>query len=97
VSPSPVACRPLARTIEVRDGETLLEAALREHVPLASSCGGKAVCGDCIVRIHAGEAAVAAPDGDELAWRARRGVTDKVRLACCLRPGAPMEVSTTYW
>ena len=81
----------------MRDGETLLEAALREHVPLASSCGGKAVCGDCIVRIHAGEEGVPEPDGDERAWRTRSGLTAAVRLACCLRPAAPVEVSTTYW
>jgi adenylate cyclase len=81
-----------------RADETLLAAALRHEVPLASSCGGKAVCGDCVVRVVAGGEHLTPPDADELAWRARTGKgSDLLRLACCVRVRGPVEVATTYW
>ena len=75
----------------------MLDAALRCHVPLASSCAGNAVCGDCVVRILAGEANVNPPDDDERAWRKRARINTDVRLACCLRVTGPVEVTATYW
>ncbi len=84
--------------MRVRPGEDLLAAARRAGVPLAASCGGRAVCGDCVVRVLAGaENLEPAPQG-EVAWRARTGKGgDALRLACCLRVRGPVEVSTTYW
>lgn len=93
-----VLCRPRGYVVVPRPDETLLAAALRSEVPLASSCGGKAVCGDCIVRVVAGGEHLSAPDADELAWRRRTGKgSEDSRLACCLRVTGPVEVATTYW
>ena len=93
-----VLCRPRGDVVVPRAGETLLAAALRSEVPLASSCAGRAVCGDCIVRVLAGAEHLNAPDADELAWRKRTGKgSDDLRLACCLRVAGPVEVATTYW
>ena len=92
-----VRCLPGGRVIEPEPDETLLAAALRRGIPLASSCGGRAVCGDCIVRVLAGAEHLAPPDENELAWRARgRGVRPG-RLACCTSVRGPVDVSTTYW
>ena len=93
-----VLCRPRGYVVVPREEETLLAAALRSDVPLASSCAGRAVCGDCIVRVLAGAEHLSAPDADELAWRKRTGKgSDELRLACCLRVSGPAEVATTYW
>lgn len=93
-----VLCRPRGQVVLPRPDETLLAAALRSEVPLASSCAGRAVCGDCIVRVLAGAGHLNAPDADELAWRKRTGKgSDELRLACCLRVAGPVEVATTYW
>lgn len=93
-----VLCRPRGDVVSPRDEETLLAAALRSGVPLASSCGGKAVCGDCIVRVVAGGENLTPPGADELAWRRRTGKGgDALRLACCLHVLGPAEVATTYW
>jgi adenylate cyclase len=93
-----VLCRPRGDVVVPGKDETLLAAALRHDVPLASSCGGRAVCGDCIVRVLAGRENVTPPDTDELAWRKRTGKGgDDLRLACCLRVRGPVEVATTYW
>lgn len=93
-----VLCRPRGDFVVPAADETLLAAALRSEVPLASSCGGRAVCGDCIVRVLAGSENLTPPDADELAWRKRTGKgADDLRLACCLRVRGPVEVATTYW
>src|SRR6185436_11984442 len=89
-SESSVLCLPRGDHLRPRRGETLLAAALRCGVPLASSCGGRAVCGDCVVRIVAGAPNVSPPDADELAWRRRTGKGgDGSRLACCLTVTGP--------
>jgi adenylate cyclase len=93
-----VLCLPRGHVVGVGPGETLLAAARRLDVPLASSCGGKAVCGDCIVRVVSGAEHLTPPDADEIAWRARTGKgSEALRLACCLRVTGPAEVATTYW
>jgi ferredoxin len=99
--PSPsaprVRCLPRGDVLRPRPGETLLDAARRQDVPLASSCSGHAVCGDCIVRIVSETAPLPPPDADELAWRARRRYDGAGRLACRLRATADCAISTTYW
>lgn len=98
LTPAEVLCRPRGSVIRPREDETLLDAALREEVPLASSCGGRAVCGDCVVRVVAGVDALSPPGEAELAWRRRSGGgSDLLRLACCLRVRGRAEVATTYW
>ncbi len=93
-----VRCLPRGDVLVPRNDETLLETALRHDVPLASSCGGRGVCGDCVVRVLAGAANLTPPDEDELAWRRRTGKGgDALRLACCVRVRGPVEVATTYW
>lgn len=58
-------------------GTTILEAARSAGLEIAASCGGRGTCGDCAVRVLAGEpAAVRVAEGR--AARVPRGVT----LAC---------------
>ena len=93
-----VLCVPRGDVLVPREDETILDAALRADVPLASSCGGRAVCGDCVVRVLAGDSNLTPADADERAWRARTGRGgDRLRLACCARVRGPVEVATTYW
>lgn len=37
--------------IQANEGETLLECALRNNVPLIGGCGGAGICGSCNVEI----------------------------------------------
>ncbi len=92
-----VVCLPRGRTFACADGETLLEAAWRADVPLASSCGGQGVCGDCVVRVVDGLVDVAEPDAVEQAWRLRRDAAACERLACRMTLRGGVVVSTTYW
>jgi ferredoxin len=92
-----IVCLPPGWTLVALPGETVLDAALRSQRPLASSCGGSAVCGDCLVRIVAGHDHADPPTDDERAWRMRRSYVGAERLACCRRIGGPVEVTTCYW
>jgi adenylate cyclase len=92
-----VRCVPRGDVLRPAADETLLAAALRSGVPLASSCGGRAVCGDCVVRVTAGVEHVLPPDDDERAWRARKRYEGPLRLACCVRVTGDCAVATTYW
>ena len=93
-----VRCIPRGNVLLPRPDETLLAAALRHEVPLASSCASHAVCGDCIVRVLSGGEHLTPASADELAWRRRTGKgSDTMRLACCVYVRGPVEVATTYW
>ena len=50
-----VTFQPQNRTVKVRDGESLLRAAMEAGVHINASCGGEGVCGKCRVIIEAGE------------------------------------------
>lgn len=97
VEPLRVVCVPPGWVLEPVPGETVLDAALRVHRPLASSCGGRAVCGDCRVTVVAGGDAAGPLDAEETAWRTRTGYAGPERLACCLRPLGSLTITTGYW
>jgi ferredoxin len=88
---------PRGHELRPRHDECLLDAAWRADVPLASSCGGQGVCGDCVVQIVEGAENLLPPDDVEHAWLQRRERPANVRLACRLRVRGPAVVSTGYW
>lgn len=75
------------RELELRDGETLLEALRRNGYYVPAACGGRGVCGKCRVRLLSGQvegcnqeadgsvlACMARPVGDVvLAWKETAG------------------------
>ena len=77
-----ITCLPDRKEIDVRDGETILEATLRANLAHAHACGGQARCSTCRVWILEGlENCVARSDRERsLADRLRFG--PEVRLAC---------------
>jgi uncharacterized 2Fe-2S/4Fe-4S cluster protein (DUF4445 family) len=83
-----VRFEPPGAEIAVPCGTPVLEAARRAGVPLLSTCGGRGTCGDCAVRVIAGEAEP--PDAAELAALAR--APEGVRLGCMLRATSDMTV-----
>ncbi len=89
---------PAGHLLEAAPEETLLDAARRADVPLASSCAGRGICGDCVLRVVDGVAALTPADVAEEAWRKRTGRGGPhERLACRVRAVADAIVSTTYW
>lgn len=67
---------------QVDDGETVLQAALRQEVPVPWGCGG-GVCGVCMAQIVSGE--VCYPDGEPLALFEEDAEAGKL-LPCASEP-----------
>src|SRR6185437_7694724 len=75
------------RTLRVPKGLSVLEASLRNNVPHASVCGGRARCSTCRIRVIGDHAALPEPSQREAFVLARVGANDPtIRLACQLRP-----------
>ena len=75
----------LDREAECNEGETLFHSARRAGVRIVGACGGRGVCGTCIVRISSGEVYVERPEsaGGATAPRAKEWVR-----ACLSRPSS---------
>jgi adenylate cyclase len=79
------------KTVRVPKGLSVLEASLRNNVPHASVCGGRARCSTCRIRVIGETAALPAPSQREAFVLSRVGATDpSIRLACQLRPNADL-------
>lgn len=75
------------RTVRVPKGLSVLEASLRNNVPHASVCGGRARCSTCRIRIMGDYRDLPQPSQREAFVLGRVGNADpSIRLACQLRP-----------
>jgi adenylate cyclase len=75
------------RTVRVPKGFSVLEASLRNNVPHASVCGGRARCSTCRIRVIGDCGALPEPSKREAFVLNRVGAADpSIRLACQLRP-----------
>jgi adenylate cyclase len=81
------------RKVQVPRGWSVLEASRAFHLAHASSCGGRARCSTCRVRIISGADACPEPSADERATLQRIAADPDVRLACQLRPSGDIAVS----
>ena len=78
-------------------GTTLLEAARRIGLPLASGCGGDGLCARCGLRVDAGAAHLSPEDEAETRAKHRNRVEAGLRLACRAAVRGDVEVSALYW
>jgi adenylate cyclase len=76
------------RTIRVPKGLSVLEASLRNNVPHASVCGGRARCSTCRIRVIGDHEHLPEPSKREafVLNRVGAGADPAIRLACQLRP-----------
>ena len=76
------------RTVRVPKGLSVLEASLRNNVPHASVCGGRARCSTCRIRVIGDYASLPEPSMREafVLNRVGAGADPAIRLACQLRP-----------
>jgi adenylate cyclase len=75
------------RTVRVPKGFSVLEASLRNNVPHASVCGGRARCSTCRIRVIGDCKSLPEPSKREAFVLNRVGAADpSIRLACQLRP-----------
>jgi adenylate cyclase len=92
-----VRFRPSGRSVRIPRGTTLLEAARRASLPLASACGAEGLCGRCGIRILAGADSLPPESGDEARVKRLNRVDAAERLACRAVPRGDVEVTARYW
>ncbi len=85
-----VRFEPLGRSAAVSPGTSLLEAARRAGIPLASNCNGQGECQECGVTILDGQ--LSNLTDDEVACRLEGSLSPQDRLACCARILGPVQV-----
>ena len=87
---------PLGVDLDVQEGETVMEAALRHGYRWPTVCGGNASCGACCLQVLRGDQHCAPPTPRETERLAARGVLARGggprRLACELTVAGPVVV-----
>jgi adenylate cyclase len=79
------------RIVRVPKGLSVLEASLRNNVPHASVCGGRARCSTCRIRVIGDFGSLPEPSQREAFVLERIGAADpSIRLACQLRPAGDL-------
>ena len=76
---------------KIRDGETVLETALRNKLPLDSSCT-EGTCGSCRVTVITAPPELEAPQEVELETQRERGFPANERLACQMNACSGLKV-----
>lgn len=70
-------------TVEAREGESILDVALNNDIPLAHACGGFCACTTCHVQVKSGDKNLSEKEDDEDERLDRAtGVTLHSRLGC---------------
>lgn len=84
---------PGGRTVTIPRGTSVLEASRANGVPHTALCGGRGRCSTCRIRVTEGADALPPPNATERAVLERMKTPRAVRLACQLRPVAPLSVT----
>ena len=70
------------KQVKIKEGKTLLDAALEADIDITHSCDGKGKCGKCRVKIVKGS--VASPSDKEVKALGKERLDEGYRLACLI-------------
>jgi 2Fe-2S ferredoxin len=75
---------PMNQTFEAKEGESILDVAINNDVPLAHACGGFCACTTCHVVVKQGDSHLSESEDDEeeRLERVPVGLTLHSRLGC---------------
>jgi ferredoxin len=88
---------PSEREIRVPAGTSLLEAARRAGLPVASACGADGICARCGLDILEGAEGLPAESERETDIKSANRVDEDLRLACRIRLECDLVVTARYW
>lgn len=88
---------PSQKSVRVPAGTSLLEAAQRAELPVASSCGADGVCARCGLEILGGQDSVAGETDRERDIKQQNRIDPHLRLACRVIVHADLTVTAPYW
>lgn len=85
-----VQFEPIGRCAVVKNGTSLLDAALLAGIHLASNCRGQGDCGECAVEVISGKISNLTDIVEN--YISEGELLDGQRLACCVRIFSSVEV-----
>jgi ferredoxin len=88
---------PSGLSLRVPEGTTLLAAARRAGLPIASACGADGICGRCGVQVLSGGGSLSPETAAEARVKRMNRLDAGLRLACRAAILAPVEVTASYW
>jgi len=74
--------------VDIITSKTILDHARKLGIEISSECGGKGICGDCIVRIERGEEALCPKTDAEKSFKLK----EDERLACQAKVVKPIDI-----
>jgi len=84
---------PSKEIISVKRGANLLESLLSGNIPIESLCGGKGICGKCLVKVIRGNLSYQKPSSSILT---DEQIKDGYRLACLSNVDEDVTLSIPY-
>ncbi|MGE3973322.1 MAG: 2Fe-2S iron-sulfur cluster-binding protein [Bdellovibrionales bacterium] len=93
----PIKIAKSGQIIEVEPGANLMESLLAAGLPVASSCGGDAVCAKCHVKVLEGADQLSKEDSDIKELKELNDVAKTERISCQTQVLGPVTIDTPYW
>lgn len=90
-----VLVQPLGISVSIDEETTVKRALHSQNIILKSSCGGQGACGQCIIRVLAGEENLNTPSFKELSLLGNVFHVTKERLACQLMVKGDIEIDVS--
>ena len=88
---------PSRKSIAVPPGTSLLEAARRAELPVASACGADGACARCGLEILEGANALPPESERERDLKRRNRIDTHLRLSCYIDVAGDLTVTAPYW
>lgn len=83
--------------IDSKPEQSLMSQLMDAKLPVASSCGGKGICGKCRVQILSGIPNLTPVSELEALTSKRNNLDEFERLSCQCKVHGDIEVATRYW
>jgi len=92
-----VRFEPSGKTIDVKAGTSLYDAAVRAGLPVAASCAAEFVCGKCNMQVVAGLEHLSKQTHRERNLLRRQARPEGDRVSCRTAIFGDCTVTTSYW
>lgn len=97
VTENKIAVRINDHEVQVDEGCSLLAASMKAGIRHMHLCGGRGVCGTCLVRVVDGADQLSKMETFErVSLRSHLAFSDDVRLACQAKLLGPVQVKTLF-
>lgn len=84
-------------SITVQSGDVLMTSLQNAGIPVASSCGGDAVCAKCVLKVIEGAENLSPPTPEELFLVQKNRIPAGMRVSCQARVLGDVTVDVRYW